>query len=1207
MASEHIVIGVGGEQQSTPHFTAAVGGQWSLAPLERPVRIVSWNVAAWATTVAKIREAYGNTSKSPNTTHDALSTFLAQTNATILCLQETKVAHRRVLADPFVCGASEHSKAGAGAPHIAGWETFWATNKVSPGFNGVATYVKEGMTLFADPRPLRDASLDDEGRCILTIHKTFAVFNIYAPYSRDAERHAFKYCFYAALLRAMARVRNEYAVDGSPQPVCKGAISIPAEEWDEEGNANTISAADVLLPSAPSDGTGNDGIAYDRFPLPPAPSSLPLVLVGDFNLVRAHRDMHWTKWSLPLDYWIMVLAGVREGRSKWWEGPASASAEVNAGAATADHSPPPIATQADVAALVSSRRCYSFENNEDPIGRHKSLLLLAPFLERLLEAGLVALGVHIYNRYVDNSGPLYAADPARHARLFCREKPSTLEHALGLFEYHLEFNRECFYDVSVLIASSHMFTPSEQEVMHTAHTAVACAEVALAAGWTAASSTPVSQTEIDVLLSASGIHPSAFTALLSNIPTSGSTTAAAPAAAADQHQSISAVASVLHSRQASVGVCLLALLSGVSAADPHMRRLVFGNLLGDEFPYVGDWRVGNFKHVSSGGNDAAAAARAAAAAANNEEKANAASNKASHFDPFADYVHGSPIGGAAGGPPTPVATDNANSDAAINSLIAGAKSLAASRCLPRRMIDAQLEAYPNATRAHTCWDQSRNGRTQNFGSRIDYIFLDEALRAGDGVFRYDSAALARAAYGVLDPFSSGGPRNRFCAENAEVVGSSHIRRIDATTAARIRANGSLPIARPFLLRWIEDSSNIYGGGLSPHDDSATAAALLQNRSMALVGLEYGRAFDYDAAAAGASPTAAFPLTRPVAILSHKVLMRSAAAAGGLFPSAPPTGEGMPAPTFQAREAVFVPQHMYEDYIDFLNAHARGGGSEEGRLTQAHLRDEVRQRFARPLLTGFFGTASQYSDHAGVVAVLGGIDESDLYMPETSPEEEGAEARYLYYRAAMLEALRSASSPDARKAAAASFVAQWAALTAKAAKAAGRPLSSFAMPPSGFEEYAASATAATIGSGRPFVPFPINVSRIITREARDMAFPERSAATKDCSYRQTQRTILSMFGKMNATAAATTTAQPSSFSSQSVVSKTAPAVSSSPRASFVSGAKSSTLAAPPRLTTSASAAPAKASPKASAAPSSASGAPASKKPRVEVEIIDLDDD
>ncbi|CUI10896.1 apurinic apyrimidinic endonuclease, putative [Bodo saltans] len=154
--------------------------------------LVSWNVAAWTTTTAAIRGAFGS-----------LESFLQKLDADILCLQETKIGKKKLDADEVSCGAADRP----GFP-IAGYESFWCycTEK---GMNGVCTFVRSGLTHRVDARPFGDDTLDNEGRCIVTYHSHFTLFNVYVPNSRGGDRQAYKTRFLTALKGAMNRAREE--------------------------------------------------------------------------------------------------------------------------------------------------------------------------------------------------------------------------------------------------------------------------------------------------------------------------------------------------------------------------------------------------------------------------------------------------------------------------------------------------------------------------------------------------------------------------------------------------------------------------------------------------------------------------------------------------------------------------------------------------------------------------------------------------------------------------------------------------------------------------------------------------------------------------------------------------------------------------------------------------------------------------------------
>jgi exonuclease III len=85
------------------------------------------------------------------------------------------------------------------------------------GLNGVATFARAGRTVRAERDPLREAELDEEGRCVLTFHGAFAVFNVYIPNSGESSvRLPFKMRFLAALRARMAQVRAVKSRPGRP-------------------------------------------------------------------------------------------------------------------------------------------------------------------------------------------------------------------------------------------------------------------------------------------------------------------------------------------------------------------------------------------------------------------------------------------------------------------------------------------------------------------------------------------------------------------------------------------------------------------------------------------------------------------------------------------------------------------------------------------------------------------------------------------------------------------------------------------------------------------------------------------------------------------------------------------------------------------------------------------------------------------------------
>lgn len=129
--------------------------------------IVSWNVASWRLTLKYIKQWYGN-----------VECWLDRHGIDILALQEVKVQANQIESRPDEISAD-----------IPGFDTFWCCckKKKNVGFNGTATIARKGLTIGAECTPLGDdqtgESFDDEGRCIVTDHGKFVIFNVYVPNS----------------------------------------------------------------------------------------------------------------------------------------------------------------------------------------------------------------------------------------------------------------------------------------------------------------------------------------------------------------------------------------------------------------------------------------------------------------------------------------------------------------------------------------------------------------------------------------------------------------------------------------------------------------------------------------------------------------------------------------------------------------------------------------------------------------------------------------------------------------------------------------------------------------------------------------------------------------------------------------------------------------------------------------------------------------
>lgn len=170
--------------------------------------LISWNVAGWNTTVNRIHENYGTKSKTKSklaTPSSPIAEYFSRHgDPLIVCLQEHKIPHQQLTS------RSEPRQAAT----IPGYESFWSccVDPQRKGFNGAVTYVKTGSVLRADAAPLRDTSLDQQGRCVMTDHGKFVVFNVYVPNSggqSGGPGMAMKMRFLKALRRSMQRERRE--------------------------------------------------------------------------------------------------------------------------------------------------------------------------------------------------------------------------------------------------------------------------------------------------------------------------------------------------------------------------------------------------------------------------------------------------------------------------------------------------------------------------------------------------------------------------------------------------------------------------------------------------------------------------------------------------------------------------------------------------------------------------------------------------------------------------------------------------------------------------------------------------------------------------------------------------------------------------------------------------------------------------------------
>ncbi|EKX37309.1 hypothetical protein GUITHDRAFT_78231, partial [Guillardia theta CCMP2712] len=156
--------------------------------------LASWNVAGWLSTAAKIQQHHGS-----------VESWMRQHKFDILCLQEVKTSDRALAENPH-----------AHAAELVDYETFWAPCRkrtktgARSSFSGVATFCKKGLCSHADRNVLdKGGELDEEGRCIMTVCRNMAIFNVYVPNNGVWNvQLSLKIKFLAALRTSMRRMRS---------------------------------------------------------------------------------------------------------------------------------------------------------------------------------------------------------------------------------------------------------------------------------------------------------------------------------------------------------------------------------------------------------------------------------------------------------------------------------------------------------------------------------------------------------------------------------------------------------------------------------------------------------------------------------------------------------------------------------------------------------------------------------------------------------------------------------------------------------------------------------------------------------------------------------------------------------------------------------------------------------------------------------------
>ena len=158
------------------------------------MHILSWNVAGWSTTCEKIKRR-----------HSSIANWLNLLKVDVLCIQEVKLDKSYIAEKAREIGAI-----------LDDYDTFWSYPKGEKGkaqqkrgLNGVATFAKKGLITKANSNVFGDPEFDNEGRCIMTDHGSFVIFNVYVPFSGENHiRLPYKIRFLNALQSVMRSQRD---------------------------------------------------------------------------------------------------------------------------------------------------------------------------------------------------------------------------------------------------------------------------------------------------------------------------------------------------------------------------------------------------------------------------------------------------------------------------------------------------------------------------------------------------------------------------------------------------------------------------------------------------------------------------------------------------------------------------------------------------------------------------------------------------------------------------------------------------------------------------------------------------------------------------------------------------------------------------------------------------------------------------------------
>ncbi|VEU43003.1 unnamed protein product [Pseudo-nitzschia multistriata] len=194
--------------------------------------ILSWNVAGLSTTVEKIDKQYGDRTKRRNDPSSVIAHFFQRHGADIICIQEAKIPKSvlEIRREPLRCA------------HIAGYESFWSccVDSTKRGFNGVVTYCRKGTVISADSKPLSSPDLDDQGRCVMTDHGRFVIFNVYVP-AGGGQPLSYKMKFLNGLRQAMRKQRESY----KKEVILVGDLNISHREKDVFWGSRKLAINDI--------------------------------------------------------------------------------------------------------------------------------------------------------------------------------------------------------------------------------------------------------------------------------------------------------------------------------------------------------------------------------------------------------------------------------------------------------------------------------------------------------------------------------------------------------------------------------------------------------------------------------------------------------------------------------------------------------------------------------------------------------------------------------------------------------------------------------------------------------------------------------------------------------------------------------------------------------------------------------------------------